>query len=499
MPGKILPHSLEAEKSTLGAAMLSKDALADVTEMLNPEDFYSASHQEIFRVIKAFAQDDKPVDIVTVSEELERRGSLEAAGGRSYIIGLPEESPIPGNAKSYAEVVARKATLRALIEATNKIEAACYSEEKGAEELLDNAEQHIFDIAKDRQSRDYITLEQVMKKNLDQIDKAVQSGGKLTGVPTGFARLDELTRGLQPSDLIVLAARPGMGKSAFALNVALNAAKEKDASVIVFNVEMADTQLGLRLLSVASGVDIRNIQTGKLSQSEWSDITTAMDMLSQTKIVIDDTPGNTILEMRNKCRRLKNAQGLDLIIVDYLQLLNMDGGAENRQNEIGKLSRAFKLMARELDCPVLLLSQVNRNVEARGDKRPMTSDLRDSGAIEQDADLIIFLYRDEVYTKDACVEPGICEVDLAKHRNGPTGRTKVTFVERYTRFADIAPDVAGGFGGGAPRPQQQPAGALGGQAAQGSEDFGAPSGPADFDAPDAPLDFDVPTDPHGTL
>ena len=436
MPEKIPPHSKDAEQSVLGAIMVSKDALGDVLPMLVPEDFYDSAHKEIYTAIEELAAEDKNVDIVTVSDALKRKGSLEAAGGRAYIADLPNMAPVAVNAKGYAEIVQEKAALRTLISAADEMKASGYDEGVSPKIIIDRAEQKIYEISQNRQQRDYKHIKKVLEKNLDLIDKASKNKGDLLGLTTGFKELDNITSGFQKSDLIVLAARPGIGKSAFALNVALNAAKKAKASVLIFNLEMSDTQMGMRLLSIESGVEIKKIKEGNVSGEEWKAISVGTDKLSGCNIVIDDTPGISIAEMKNKCRRLKKSHGLDLVIVDYLQLMDLEGRTENRQQEVAKLSRSFKLLAKELDCPVLLLSQLSRQPERRGkeDKKPMPSDLRDSGAIEQDADLIIFLYRDD------SLEPGVCEVIISKHRNGSTGSVKLTFVERYTRFSDRAFD-----------------------------------------------------------
>lgn len=438
MPEKVPPHSKDAEQSVLGAIMVSREALADVLQILDPDDFYDSAHREIYGAITELSEEDKNVDIITVSDALKRKGSLEAAGGRAYIADLPNLAPVAVNAKGYAEIVKEKAGLRALIAAADEMKASGYDEGVSPKIIIDRAEQKIFEIGENRQQNEYKPLKKVLEKNLDLIDRASKNKGALLGLTTGFTELDKLTSGLQKSDLIILAARPAMGKSAFALNLALNASTKTGASVIVFNLEMSDTQMGMRLLSIDSKVEIQKIKNGTVSGEEWKKISVATDKLSACKIVIDDTPGISITEMKNKCRRLKKAQGLDLIIIDYLQLMDLgERRIESRQLEVGKITRSFKLLAKELDCPVLLLSQLSREPEKRGDHRPIPADLRDSGSIEQDADMIMFLYRDEVYTHDECEEPGICEVILSKNRNGPTGVAKLTFVERYTKFSDI--------------------------------------------------------------
>ena len=437
MPEKILPHNREAEQSAIGAALSNENALAEVIKIVKHDDFYDSAHREIFTVMEELAENDKNVDIVTVTNALKRKGSLEAAGGSGYIADLPNLAPLARNAAGYAEIVAEKSSLRRLISVAEEIKVSGFDEDMDAKDILDNAEQKIFEIAKSRQMKSYSPIGDVLNKNLEMIDRAANNQGRLLGLTTGYSKLDDMTSGLQKSDLIILAARPSMGKSAFALNLALNAASKVNASVIVFNLEMSETQLGMRLLSMESSVDIKKIKEGSLTGDEWRAISVATDKLSNCKIAIDDTPGISVLEIKNKCRRLQKEQGLDLIIVDYLQLMDIGGKVENRQQEIGRISRSFKLLAKELDCPVLLLSQLSREPEKRSEHRPIPADLRDSGSIEQDADVIMFLYRDEVYHEDT-KDPGICEVIVAKHRNGPTGTVKLTFVERYTRFNEIA-------------------------------------------------------------
>lgn len=439
MPEKIPPHSKESEQAVLGAVLQSKDALINVIEILKPADFYSAAHKEIYGVILDLFQENENIDILTVSEELKKRGSLEAAGGRAYIAWLPDNCPSIKNAEGYARTVAQKAVLRALISAANDINDQSYSESIDAERILDEAERKIFDIAQTRQGRDYTHIKEVMRESLAIIDKAAQSDGKLTGISTGFSKLDEKTRGLQKSDLIIVAARPSMGKSAFALNIALNAAKKSNASVIIFNLEMGKGQLGNRLLAMEANVEIEKILTGNVSPDDWKSIGDAMDSLSRLNITIDDTPNVSILEMKNKCRRMKAEYGLDLIVVDYLQLMDSGTKVENRQQEISKFSRSLKLLAKEMDCPVIVLSQLNRAPDLRkDDHRPMMADLRESGSIEQDADIVLFLYRDDYYNRDDSPTPGICEIQIAKHRNGQTGKVELAWVERYTRFNEIA-------------------------------------------------------------
>ena len=434
---RIPPHNEEAERSALGACMLSKDALLDVVEEVRAEDFYNESHREIFNSIMRLYRENSAVDMLTVCEDLKTHKALDMVGGRTYIGTLTAEVPSTANAGEYAKIVAEKAMTRQLIYASEEIASKGYEEKKEAEELINDAEANIFRIAQKRQKNDYAKIQDVLMKNLKMIDDAERNKGNTTGLPTGFSHLDEKTSGLQKSDLIIIAARPGMGKTAFALNIAAQSAVKAGASVIIFSLEMSQEQLGQRLIAMQARVESEKLKKGTLERKDWDRINVALDELNETKIVIDDTPGISVMEMRNKCRRLKAEQGLDLIVIDYLQLMTFDGRADSRQQEVSALSRHLKLLAREMDCPVIVLSQLSRAPEQRQDKRPMLSDLRESGSIEQDADIVIFLYRDDYYNENT-EKPGVCEVNLAKHRSGPTDRIELTWVARYTKFSDKA-------------------------------------------------------------
>ena len=439
MTERIPPHNDEAEKSVLGAALLSKDALFEVVQIVKANDFYSSIHKEIFEAVLDLYHKNIPVDTLTVSEELKRRNSIEMVGGRAYVAALSMAVPTTSNAAEYARIVVEKSTLRRLISAAGEIVEKSYQEKMDAGEVIDFAERGIFEISQQRQSKDFASLKEVLLDNLEIIDRASGMEGGVTGVPSGFRDFDEQTAGFQKSDLIVLAARPSMGKTAFALNVARQASTKAGAKVIIFSMEMSRVQIGQRLLSIESGIELTRLNTGNLDEHHWSQIQEAMDKLSPASIFIDDTTGISIMEIKNKCRRLKADRGLDLIIVDYLQLMNYEGRAESRLQEITALSRAFKQLAREMDCPVILLSQLSREPERRsGDaKRPILSDLRESGAIEQDADVVIFLYRDEVYNEETD-EKNVCEVIVSKSRNGPTGTVKLAWLGKYTKFGDMS-------------------------------------------------------------
>ncbi len=433
---RIPPHNLEAEKSVLGAMMLSKEAIYDVIDEITAEDFYSKANKEIFEAMLLLQKDNVPVDMITVIEELIKRKTLEAVGGRAYIAQLSSEVPTVSNVKEYAKIVAEKAILRKLIQVSDTVSAKSYEGSEVTLDILEFAEKGIFDIAKGKQHGELTEISKIILKNFKQIQQRSQTKGSVTGVPSGLTDVDRKLSGFQKSDMIVLAARPSMGKTAFALNIALNAAKKSDAKVLIFSLEMSKEQLGQRLLSMESRVEAQKMSTGEVDGEDWDNMSGALDTLSSMQIVIDDTPGVKLMEMKNKCRRMKAEQGLDLIIIDYLQLMEGERRADNRQQEITSLSRGIKLLAREIDCPVIVLSQLSRAPENRENHRPILADLRESGAIEQDADVVMFLYRDEAYNEET-EKPGICEVKIAKHRNGPIGTVEVAWQNKYTRFANL--------------------------------------------------------------
>ncbi len=433
---RIPPHNDDAEKSVLGSVLLDKDALYEVLEILKPEDFYSEMHKEIYTAVIELYRKSQPVDILTVSEELKKRKSLEMVGGRAYIALLSTVVPSTSNAGEYAKIIGEKAILRRLIGTASDIIEKGYLEKMESSEVLDFAERGIFEIAQSRQTKDFALIKDVLWENIAKIDAASKLEGNLTGLTTGFLDLDGKTSGLQKSDLIMLAARPAMGKTAFALNIAQQAAIKSKAKVLIFSLEMSRDQLGQRMLSMESRIEMQKLKTGNLERKDWDQIHLALDTLSRTSIYIDDTPGITAMEIKNKCRRLKAEKGLDLIVIDYLQLMSFEGRAESRQQEITALSRFLKLLAREMDCPVIVLSQLSRAPEQRTDHRPILSDLRESGSIEQDADIVMFLYRDEYYNPETTDKPNICEVNIAKQRSGPTGTVELTWLGKYTRFVD---------------------------------------------------------------
>ncbi len=438
MKERIPPHSEDAEKTVLGAAMVSKDALLDILEVVKPRDFYSEAHREIYAAILELHQRSGAVDLITVCEELKKRGALEMVGGRSYVASLTTEIPSTANAKEYGKIVAQRAILRSLISTSDDVIDKCYTGQADADTILDYAEQGIFSIAQGREYKEISSLGDIIDTNMDTIGEISKHGGEILGVPSGFKDLDAVLNGFQKSDLIILAARPAMGKTAFALNIAQQAALKGGANVIIFSLEMSKEQLGQRMLSMESRIESNKLATADLNQKDWDDLSVACDRLSEAKIYIDDTPGISMMEIKNKCRRHKAEEGLDLVIVDYLQLMTSSGRFDSRQQEISTLSRSLKLLARELDVPVIVLSQLSRAVESRTDHKPMLADLRESGSIEQDADIVIFLYRDDYYTKENSEKPGVCDVMIEKHRRGATKTVELTWLAKYTKFADKA-------------------------------------------------------------
>lgn len=433
---RIPPHNLEAEKSVIGAAMLDKEVVFDVLEVVRAEDFYSKANREIFTVITDLQRSSTPVDVLTVTDELKKRKMLEAVGGRVYVAQLSADVPSVSNAVEYAKIVAEKAVLRRLIGTADEIAKKGYEESENTLDILEYAEKGIFEIAKSKQHSEMAKISEIILTNFEEISVRSQSQGGITGVPSGLIDLDRKLSGFQKSDMVVLAARPSMGKTAFALNVALNAALKADAKVLIFSLEMAKEQLSQRLLSMEARVESQKMSTGDVDMSDWDKMSAALDSFNKMSIYIDDTPGIKIMEIKNKCRRMKAETGLDMIILDYLQLMEGEKRSDNRQQEITSLSRGMKLLAREMECPVIVLSQLSRAPDQRENHRPVLSDLRESGAIEQDADVVLFLYRDEVYNEET-VKPGICEVIVAKHRNGPIGTVEVGWQGKYTRFVNL--------------------------------------------------------------
>lgn len=432
---KVPPHSVEAEQSVLGSMLLDKEAIIIVLEFLQGVDFYKEAHKEIFEAMYDLFERDRPVDLVTLTEELKKRETLEAIGGIPYLTSLASGVPIASNVRYYAEIVERNSLLRKLIKASQEIVQLGYSGDVEVSEVLEQAQKSIYDISQNRSSEGFIAIKDVLSDTFDRIEMLYENKTKITGLTTGFMDLDKKLSGFHKTDLILIAARPAMGKSAFALNLAQNAAIKAGASVAVFSLEMSKEQLMLRMVAAESMVDLSKIQVGNLSGEEWTKIASAMVPLSQSKIFFDDTPGISVMEMRSKCRRLKMERGLDLVLIDYLQLMESERRSENRQQEIASISRNLKIMAKELDCPVIALSQLSRAPELRADHRPILSDLRESGAIEQDADLVMFLYRDEYYHPDSD-KKNIAEVIISKHRHGETGTVDLIWLGQFQKFLD---------------------------------------------------------------
>ena len=439
------PTDIESEKAVLGSMLKNPDAVADVIDILKPQDFYLKEHQEIFKAMYDMFSKNTAIDLRTTFSELKSRKVAEIVGGLTYLNKLSDEAIVTANAKYYAATVLDKSKMRQLIHEADKIKESAYSEDVPPEDILDHAEQRIMEIAHSAQKQNYTDINEVIVENIKKIQELEKNKGRLPGIETGFRKVDEILGGLQKSDLIILAARPGAGKTAFALNIAEHAAKNGN-KVMIFSLEMPNTQLGQRLLSMSASVPMESIRNGSLTQDEWNSISDVQDEFDKTDLVIDDSSVITPVEMKNKCRRFKAEKGgLDLVVIDYLQLMSMGGyRIEQREKEIGAITRAVKIMAKELDCAVILLSQLNRGPEVRAGHKPQLSDLRDSGSIEQDADVVIFLKRDDYYEDDdepasTDVSTGLtCQVIIAKHRNGATGSVNLAWVPKYTKFGNLA-------------------------------------------------------------
>jgi len=440
MEKRLPPQSLEAEVSVLGGVLLENEALNRVLEILNPGDFYRESHRKVFSAILMLYERNEPADLITLSEVLKNRGELEEVGGIEYLNSLVNSVPTAANISYYAKIVKEKGILRKLINRATEIITQGYGDSGDVDELLDRAERSIFEISEDRIRPSFYPIKDIIKSSFKTIEKLFDKRQLITGVPTGFSKLDEMTSGFQPSDLIIIAGRPSMGKTAFALNIAQHAAIQGGVTAAIFSLEMAKEQLALRMLCSEAKMDAHLLRGGFLSESDWPKLTRAAGSLSEAPIFIDDTPGLTALEMRAKSRRLKIEQNLGLVIVDYLQLMRGRADMERREQEISDISRSLKALAKEINVPVVALSQLNRRVEDRGDKMPQLADLRESGAIEQDADVIIFLYRDEVYNKsEDNPNKGKAQIIIGKQRNGPTGKLELVFLDKYTRFEEMSP------------------------------------------------------------
>lgn len=432
---RLPPHNLEAEQAVLGAILMDSQVLTLVSERLRPDDFYRQGHQRLFQAMLNVAERGEPVDLVTVVAELQNTKLLEEVGGVSYLTELADSVPTSAHADHYARIVEEKAILRRLIRTATQIAASGYTGGDDVAAVIDEAEQKILDISQRRIRKAFTPIRDVLMETYERVEKMYENPGKLTGIPTGFPDLDRMTSGLQRSDLIILAARPSMGKTAFALNLAQNVAIHTGETVAIFNMEMPAIQLVQRMLSAEGNIDAQVFRTGNLGEEDWEKLTMAIGTLAEVPIFIDDTPGLTVFDIRSKLRRLQVEHGLGLVVIDYLQLIRGRGG-ESRQQEISEISRSLKLLARELNVPVLALSQLSRAVEQRQDKRPMLSDLRESGSIEQDADIVAFLYRDDYYNEES-ERKNIMEVIIGKHRNGPVGKVELLFLKNYNKFLSL--------------------------------------------------------------
>ncbi|HLB05465.1 MAG TPA: replicative DNA helicase [Thermodesulfobacteriota bacterium] len=445
---KLPPQNLEAEQSILGGILIDNEAINIVLEILTPEDFYRESHKKIFDCMIDLSEKGHPADLITLTDLLKKKDILDEVGGVSYVAYLVDSVPTAANIKVYARIVKEKAILRKLISTATDIATKCYEAEGDVDEFLDHAEKVIFEISENKIRPSFYAMRDIVKDSFKTIERLYERKELVTGVPTGFKDLDKITSGLQPADLIIVAGRPSMGKTALCLNMAQHAAIEGKFPVAVFSLEMSKEQLAIRMLCSEARVDASKLRGGFLSESDWPKLTRAAGFLSEAPIFIDDTPAISLLEMRAKARRLKADPkvGLGMVIVDYLQLMRGRGSAERREQEISEISRGLKALAKELSVPVVALSQLNRAVENRTDRRPQLADLRESGAIEQDADVIMFIYRDEVYNKsEDNPKKGVAEIIIGKQRNGPIGTVELAFLNKYTAFEDLAHDSDSSF------------------------------------------------------
>lgn len=436
---RVMPHSIEAEQSVVGAMLMDKDAILTAAEIVSGQDFYQTAYGVIFDSMVELFNEGKPVDLVTLQERLKEKDVPPEIASLEFVRDLVSAVPTSANVKYYAQIVADKSMLRKLIKLNDEISNTCYAGKESLEAILETTEKSIFQLLQQRNTGEYVPIRQVVLNALDRIEKASKSKGTVTGIPTGFIDLDYKLSGLQPSDLILVAARPSMGKTAFVLNIAQYVAFKKDRATAIFSLEMSKEQLVNRLFSLESQVDAQALRTGNMKDSDWEKLIEGAGIIGKSKLIIDDTPGISVSELRSKCRKYKLEHGLDLIIIDYLQLMTGSVGkrSESRQQEISEISRSLKGLARELNVPVIALSQLSRAVESRPDKRPMLSDLRESGAIEQDADVVMFIYRDEYYNKDSEYKKQ-AEIIIAKQRNGPVGTVHLAWLGEYTKFANLS-------------------------------------------------------------
>jgi len=446
---RVPPHNMRAEESVLGAMLLSREAIADVVEILDPEHFYKPAHSHLYDAVTSLYAAGEPVDAVTVAEELKRAGLLDEVGGAAVLLDFQAATPAIGNASHYAKIVEEHALLRRMIIVSNDIAELAYGLPDDVVKAIDDAESQMFEIAQRRVTNTTSPISSLLPENLDRIEALYDRGESITGLSSGYRDLDGKLSGLQPNALYVLGARPAMGKTAFALGMAANSAMKDQRPVLIFTLEMDQLELSQRMLCSEALVDSGRVKTGKLEESDWTKITHAVGRLAEAPIYIDDNPQTSVMDIRAKARRLKSREGdLGMVVVDYIQLMTGRSNAESRQVEVSEISRNLKILARELEVPVIALAQLNRGLEQRTDKRPMLSDLRESGSLEQDADVVLFLYRDEVYDETS-PDKGVAEVIIAKHRNGPTGKVRMAFRGQFTRFDDMAHsshDSGGGDG-----------------------------------------------------
>ena len=433
---RILPHSIEAEQSVIGSMIMNKDAIVTASEIITGNDFYQQQYGIVFETMVELINEGKPVDLITLQDRLKEKDLPPEISSMEFVAELVASVPTSVNVKYYAEIVSEKAMLRRLIKTTEEITNTCYLGKERTQDIMEETEKKIFDLVQKKNGGDFVPIKQVVLNAIEKIEKSSRTKGSVTGIPTGFMDLDYKMSGFQPSDLILVAARPSMGKTAFVLNIAQYMAFRSGITVAIFSLEMSKEQLVNRLLSLESKVDSQNIRTGNLEDEEWAKLIEGANIIGSSNLIIDDTPGISISELRSKCRKYKLEQNLGVIFIDYLQLMTGSGRSESRQQEISEISRSLKALARELNVPVVALSQLSRAVEQRPDHRPMLSDLRESGAIEQDADVVMFIYRDDYYNKDS-ENKNIAEIIIAKQRNGPIGTVNLVWLPNYTKFVNM--------------------------------------------------------------
>lgn len=433
---RVLPHSVEAEQSVIGAMIMDREAIVVASEIVSGDDFYSKQYGVLFDTMVELNNEGRPVDVVTLQDKLKEKEVPPEVSSLEFLAELVTAVPTSANIKFYANIVAEKATLRRLIKLNEEIANTCYMGKESLEYILEDTEKRVFDLVQRRNTGEFVPIREVVMNAMDKIEKASRNKGVVTGIPTGFMDLDYRTAGMQPSDLVLIAARPSMGKTAFVLNIAQHVAFKQNQTVAIFSLEMSKEQLVNRLFALESQVDSQNIRTGQLNDTEWEKLIETAGIIGKSNLIIDDTPGISIAELRSKCRKYKLEHNLSMIIIDYLQLMSGSGKSDSRQQEISDISRSLKAVARELSVPVLALSQLSRAVEQRPDHRPMLSDLRESGAIEQDADVVMFIYRDDYYNHDT-EKKDIAEIIIAKQRNGPIGTVELAWIPKYTKFANL--------------------------------------------------------------